>query len=160
MANMLRLANLRGPLLAELTKFGLIGGVGFLLDVSVFNILRVTLLAPESVHGGPLIAKTISTTLAIAANWVGNRLWTFRKRRSANVVREGFEFAMASLAGLVVPVACLWMSHYVLGHTSLLADNVSSNVIGLALGSIVRFGLYRWWVFGTPRQPELSLATE
>lgn len=150
------LARLRGPLVAELMKFGLVGGVGFLIDVSVFNALRLTLLAPDSIHTGPLIAKVISTALAIVANWVGNRLWTYRDRRSAKVIREGFQFAMASVAGLVVPVACLWVSHYVLGHTSLLADNISSNVIGLALGAVVRFALYRWWVFGEPRPAALA----
>lgn len=150
------LAKIHGPLVAELMKFGAVGGVGFLIDVSVFNLLRLTLLAPESIHTGPLIAKVISTTLAIAANWIGNRLWTYRDRRSAKVVREGFEFAMASVAGLVVPVACLWVSHYVLGHTSLLADNIASNVIGLGLGAVVRFALYRWWVFGAPRPAALA----
>ena len=43
--------------------------------------------------------------------------------------------------------------HYLLGFTSLLADNISSNVIGLALGTAFRFSLYRLWVF-SPRRGE------
>ncbi len=134
----------------QLGMFLAVGGVGFLLDVSVFNVLRVGLLSPSSVHGGPIIAKLFSTSIAIAANWAGNRLWTFRAQRREDVVREGIEFAIASIAGLALSVVCLWISHYVLGFTSILADNVSSNVIGLALGTALRFALYRWWVFGTP----------
>lgn len=146
----------------ELAKFGVVGGIGLVVDVSVFNILRIGLLTPALVHGGPVMAKLISTTLAIAVNWAGNRLWTFRDRRGNNIVREGVEFALASIAGLLISVACLWISHYVLGLTSILDDNVSSNVIGLVLGTAVRFALYRWWVFGgsgvtAPQEVDSSL---
>jgi len=50
-----------------------------------------------------------------------------------------------------IGLACLWVSHYVLGHTSVLADNISSNVIGLLLGAVFRFVLYRYWVFSPTR---------
>lgn len=146
----------------QLAMFLAVGGVGFLIDVGVFNILRIGVLSPAAVHGGPIIAKLISTSIAIAANWVGNRLWTFRSQRTEDVLREGIEFAVASVAGLALSVVCLWVSHYVLGYRSLLADNVSSNVIGLALGTALRFALYRWWVFGhraTRPQPALSVDT-
>lgn len=135
-------------LFQELAKFGVVGGIGFIVDVSVFNVLRMGILLPAAIHGGPVIAKLISTVLAIAVNWTGNRLWTFRDRRGVNVVREGIEFGIASVAGLMISLACLWVSHYLLGLTTILDDNISSNIIGLALGTAVRFALYRWWVFG------------
>jgi putative flippase GtrA len=92
-------------------------------------------------------AKIISTSLAIIANWLGNRYWTFGSTRRPNVVREGIEFAIVSLGGMVIALACLWISHYVLGFTSVLADNIASNVVGLALGTAFRFAFYRLWVF-------------
>ena len=142
----------RGALGRQLLSFGLVGGVGLVVDIVVFNALRTTVLSPVSVHGGPIIAKAISTLLAIAGNWVGNRLWTFRTRRRQDVVREGVEFAVVSVSGMLLAVGCLWVSHYLLGYTSLLADNVSSNVVGLALGATFRFVLYRWWVFAPERE--------
>ena len=137
-----------GAFLREVVSFCLVGGVGFVVDVSVFNLLRLTLFTPGIVHGGPVLAKLVSTALAIAVNWVGNRFWTFRGRRREDVVREGVEFALASLAGLIVSVACLWISHYLLGFRTVLDDNLSGNLVGLALGTVVRFVLYRWWVYG------------
>lgn len=134
-------------LLREVAKFGVVGGVGFLVDVSVFNILRLGIMSPALLHGGPVLAKLVSTSLAIAVNWAGNRLWTFRDRRGSNLAREGIEFGLASVAGLLISVACLGLSHYVLGLTSILDDNISSNVVGLLLGTVVRFWLYRYWVF-------------
>lgn len=129
---------------AQLAKFAVVGGVGFVIDLAAFNLLL--LLAP-GVPGWPIIAKTASTGLAIAANWIGNRWWTFREHRRPDTLREGVEFLVASLIGSAVSVACLAVSHYLLHLTSMLSDNISANVVGLALGSAVRFAAYRWWVF-------------
>lgn len=139
-------------------SFLLVGGVGLVVDIVVFNALRTTVLEPSAVHGGPIIAKAISTSLAIVANWVGNRYWTFRLERRresrAAVIREGVEFAIVSVIGSLIALFCLWVSHYVLGHTSVIADNIATNVVGLALGTAFRFALYRLWVFGPRRRTE------
>jgi putative flippase GtrA len=140
-----------GTLGRQLLAFAFVGGVGFVLDLVVFNVLRLTVLAPEVHHEGPILAKLISTAVAILANWLGNRYWTFGPHRRSDSWVEGLEFLLVSLLGMAVGLGCLWVSHYVLGYTSVLADNISSNVIGLALGSIVRFALYRHWVFHPER---------
>lgn len=141
------------PLLTQLVRFGLVGGVGFVIDVAVFNVLRVTVLAPEVIDSGPLIAKVISTSIAIACNWLGNRYWTFAATRRPQVAREGAAFALVSIGGMLIGLACLWVSHYLLGFTSVLADNISGNIIGLALGAAFRFWLYRTWVFAAQPLP-------
>lgn len=143
----------RVALLRQLVSFGLVGGVGFVVDVVVFNTLRSTVLDPHLVHSGPIIAKVISTSLAIVLNWLGNRLWTFRSERRTDVLREGVEFAAVSLIGAGIALGCLWLSHYVLGFTSIIDDNIATNVIGLGLGTAFRFALYRWWVYSARRRP-------
>jgi putative flippase GtrA len=142
-------------LFGQLTRFGLVGLVGLVVDVTVFNVLRTTVLSPDVVHSGPAIATVISTSLAIVTNWIGNRHWTFRSDRRHNWVREGIEFAVASLGGMAISLGCLLISHYVLGFESLLADNIAKNVVGLALGTAFRFTLYRLWVF-RPRENEVQ----
>ena len=134
-------------LVSQFTRFGLVGLVGLGVDLLVFNVLRVTVLDPEVVVHGALWAKVISTTLAIITNWLGNRHWTFRQNRRQHWWREGIEFGLVSLGGMAISLFCLWFSHYVLGFTSLLADNIANNVFGLALGTAFRFTFYRLWVF-------------
>lgn len=134
-------------LLAQLSRFGLVGLVGLVVDVGIFNILRLTLLSPEALHEGPVVAKVISTSIAIVVNWIGNRHWTFRGERKSHWAREGVEFALVSVGGMGISLGCLWVSHYLLGYTSLLADNIATNVVGLVLGTAFRFTLYRGWVF-------------
>lgn len=143
---------------SQLGKFGAVGLVGFVVDVTVFNLLRTTVLDSNLVHAGPLYAKIVSTVLAIAVNWIGNRFWTFGRNRQQHTLREGVEFFAVSLVGMAIGLACLWFTHYVLGYTSVLADNLSSNVIGLGLGTVFRFALYRYWVFAPGRAVSASLA--
>lgn len=133
----------------QFTQVGIVGLAGFVIDVGIFNLLRW--LVPG---WGPILPKILSTALAIVANWLGNRYWTFRGERRKEVVREGVEFLVVSAFGALIPLACLAVSHYLLGFRSQLADNISANVIGLVLGTVFRFTFYRLWVFhpdrGTP----------
>lgn len=139
-------------LFGQFVRFGVVGLVGVVVDVGIFNLLRLTVLAPELIHEGPVIAKVISTSIAIVTNWIGNRYWTFGSMRRSHVLREGLEFALVSVGGMGIALLCLWVSHYLLGFTSALADNLATNVVGLALGTAFRFTFYRIWVF----RPELE----
>lgn len=144
--------HLRGARLwPQLLKFGAVGGAGFAVNLVVFNALMLTVFTPSLVHHGPIYATVIATLVAIVTNWVGNRYWAFSAQRQSNTAREGLEFFLVSLAGMGIPLLCLWLSHYVMGYTSLLADNIANNVVGLAIGTLFRFALYRWWVFSPNR---------
>ena len=146
-------------LVTQLSRFGLVGLVGLGVDVGIFNLLVVTVLSPAAIHEGPIIAKVISTSCAIITNWLGNRHWTFRDDRRHHWLREGIEFAVVSVGGMGISLACLWISHYVLGFTSLLADNIAGNGVGLVLGTAFRFTLYRLWVF-KPNRAEAAVPRE
>jgi len=147
-------------LMIQLSRFGVVGLVGFGVDFAIFNLLRATLLDPERLHEGPLLAKVISTSVAIAVNYVGNRYWTFGTTKRREVAREGLEFVLVSVGGMILTLATLWVSHYVLGFTSALADNISANVIGLGLGTAFRFAFYRSWVFHPSRTVPLRPVDE
>ena len=104
-----------GALLAQRTRFGSVGLVGLVVVVAIFNILIATVFRADAVHERPLIAKIISTSVAIVVNWIGNRTWTFGSS-SRQWLREGAEFAAVSVGGMFVslPVCrCLttfWVS--------------------------------------------------
>ncbi len=137
-------------------KFGVVGLVGYFTDVFVFNALRLGALGDGHFWQGPLGAKIISVTLSTLVTWFGNRYWTFREHRRRNFLLELAEFSVVSVGGLLISLLCLWVSHYVLGFTSLLADNISTNVIGLFLATAFRFLLYRFWVYGHHRKDGLQ----
>ncbi|MEF2977766.1 GtrA family protein [Subtercola sp. YIM 133946] len=127
-----------------LLKFGVVGAIGYVVDIGVFNLLLLSGV-------GPLWSKVISVAVATVLTWFGNRYWTFREHRRSNYIRELLEFSAVAVAGLLINVVTLWFTHYVLGFTSVLADNVSGNFIGTGLATLFRFALYRYWVFGHHR---------
>ncbi len=141
-------------------KFGVVGLIGMVIDVGLFNLLRLGVFGTDHFFQGPLGAKILSVSVAIAFNWVGSRYWTFRQHRRRNFVRELLEYVLVSIGGMVVALACLGVSHYILGFDNLVADNIATNVVGLGLGTIFRFTLFRFWVYGHHRSDGIHAASK
>jgi putative flippase GtrA len=137
-------------------KFGVVGFAGYIVDVGLFNLLRLGVFGEGHALQGPLGAKVLSVSVAVLVTWFGNRYWTFRDHRRKNYLLELGEFAAVAAGGLLIGLLCLWVSHYVLGFDNLVADNIAANVVGLALGTAFRFFLYRFWVYGHHRKDGLS----
>jgi putative flippase GtrA len=137
-----------GQLLGDAVRFGMVGAVSYVLDVALFNVLRVNHLG---VFSEPLVAKTMGVALATLVAWLGTRYWTFRRHLRADFGREFVEFVVVAGAGYAVNLLVLFVSHYVLGFRSVLADNIAGNLLGAALGAVVRFLLYRAWVYHPDR---------
>jgi putative flippase GtrA len=133
----------------EAAKFGVVGLAGLVVDLGLFNGLRY-LGGEGPLYDKPLTAKALSVIAATMVTFMGNRQWAFR-HRSQRGIRSGYLlfFALNGVA-MAIALVCLWFSHYILGFTSPLADNISANVIGLGLGTIFRFWSYRRWVFPKP----------
>ena len=141
---------IRQPLvrrLVELVSVGGIGPVAFVVDVGGYNLLRATIM-PDQV----IWAKVVSVAVATLVAWLGHRYVTFRGTRRRTVGRELVLFVVANGGGLLIAAACLYVSHYVLGFTSPLADNISGNVVGLILGTAFRYLAYRHVVFAPTRK--------
>lgn len=136
----------------ELMRFGMVGGVAFVVDTGLFNLLR---FGPGELLGDkPLTAKVISVAVATVVSWLGNRFWTFAERKTTSQLREFIGFVAVNIGGMLIALGCLWFSHYLLDLTSPLADNISANIVGLGLGMIFRYIAYRTWVFtAVPDEP-------
>ncbi len=139
----------------ELMKYGVVGGVAFVVDVGTFNALQYA-GGSGPLHGRPLVAKVVSVVLATTVAYLGNRHWTFRHRGRSELRREYTLFFALNLVGLGIALSCLGLSHYVLGFTGALADNVAANVVGLALATTFRFWSYRRFVFPARVVEELT----
>ena len=137
----------------QLAKFGVVGAVAYVVDVGVFNILRYVGENPLFADQ-PLTAKIVSSAVATVVSWLGNRYWTFRHTRRPQARREFLLYVLMCSIGLGISLAILWFSHYVLGFTSPLADNIAANVVGLAAGTAFRFWAYRRFVFTNPAQSD------
>jgi putative flippase GtrA len=112
---------------------------------------------------GPLWAKVLSVTAATTVSWIGSRYWTFRDGRSNSPVKEALGFFAVNAVGMLIALLCLWFSHHLLGLTSAFADNVSGNIVGVLLGNVFRYLMYRHVLYrpprGTPRAPRREVVS-
>lgn len=130
----------------ELGKFGVIGLAAYVIDLTIFNLLRFA-GGEGPLYDKPLTAKVFSVLAATTFAYFGNRHWTFKDRTRSSFRREYTLFFVFNAVGMIISLSCLWVSHYLLGFDSALADNISANVVGLVLGTIFRFWGYHNWVF-------------
>ena len=128
--------------------FVVVGGLAFVADAGGFNVLRYA--GPDG-HGimydQAVTAKLVSTALGVLVAWLGNRYWTLKDTRREQVHHEVLIFLAVSAVGGLIAMGCLGFSHYVLGLTSKLADNISANGVGLVLATLFRFWGYKTLVF-------------
>lgn len=139
----------------EVLTFLAVGGTGYVVDVASFNEFRSM---PVLAALDPSVAKVLAVLAAMIVTYVGNRAFTWRGESVHGRRREIALFVLFNAIGLGLSVLTLTLSHDVLGLTSRLADNISANVIGLALGTAFRYWSYKKFVFGIEREPEPSPA--
>ncbi len=134
----------------EAAKFGAVGLVCAVIDLGLFNALDFT---GAPLHDHPLTARTLSVVAATVASYVGNRWWTWRDRERAGLAREYSLFFAINLVGLGINLGVLAFAEYALGFHSGITRNLA-NVVGIGIGTLVRFFAYRRWVFreSTPDQ--------
>lgn len=131
----------------EVLTFLAVGGAGYVVDVVAFNLLR-------SMHPfaslDPAVARTLAVAVAMCVTYAGNRSLTWRDHTAGNRRCEVSLFVLFNIIGFGFSIVTLFLSHDVLGLTSRLADNISANVVGLALGTAFRYVTYKRFVFATP----------
>jgi putative flippase GtrA len=140
-------------LVPELAKFGIVGGIGTVVDLGGAAVLH------SKYHMGPLTAKGISISAAAVITYLGSRFWTFRHRENQPLLREGMLFLAFNVVGLLLAEAVIACTTYVLGYKDPIAYNVAS-LVGTGLGTIFRFFAYRKWVFLAPATQEPAAVPE
>ncbi|MFJ9077778.1 GtrA family protein [Streptomyces sp. NPDC102278] len=137
------LERLRG-LAREAARFGAVGGVGVLVNLGVFNLLRATTDLQV------VRASVIAIVVAIGTNYIGFRFFTYRDRSGGDgsrpPTRELPLFALFSAIGLVIESGVLYAGTYGLGWDGRLATNVFK-FAGIGVATVFRFWSYRTWVF-------------
>jgi putative flippase GtrA len=134
----------------ELIKFAIVGATTFIIDSAIFYTLKLTILEPK-----PVTAKVIAGIVAVIASYIMNREWSFRDRGGRERHHEALLFFAFSGVGVLLSMAPLWVSSYMLQFrvpmVSLTAENiadfVSAYVIGNLLQMAFRFWAFRRWVF-------------
>ena len=124
----------------EIAKFGVVGGVGFVVQLGVTDAVHLGLGV------GALSAVIVGYVVATVVTFLGNRHWAFKHRQGKGLHRETLTFILLNLVGLGIQEAVVATVHYGLHMTDPLSYNVA-NIVGIGLGTLFRLWSYRKWVF-------------
>ncbi len=138
--------------IAEAGRFLAVGGVATLVALFLFNLLVHGYGVDEVALLGdwPIVAYVLANLVGMAISYRGSRHWAFKDREPVHADGGRTAFFVINVATMMLPVACLFVSRNVLGLDDPLSDNIAANVIGLVLGLVARFWLFRRFVFRRP----------
>ncbi len=127
-------------LLKEVAAFGAVGAVGVVIQLGLFNLLHDI---------GALKANAIAMVVSTSFAYVGNRYLSFSHRARTGLGREtswffGINAVTFVIAELILGIAYLFDEQHDRVVTTVL------NVIGIGVGTIIRFWAYKRFVFLNP----------
>lgn len=127
-------------LLAEVVKFGAVGGAGVIVNFAVFNLVRHLTEVPV------VRASVVATIVATGTNYLGYRYFTYRDRDKQRRTKELTLFLLFSVVGLVIENGVLYIATYGFDWDTPLQSNIFK-FLGIGLATLFRFWSYRTWVF-------------
>jgi putative flippase GtrA len=131
---------LKRSLRAEFAVFGSVGAACLVGDIVFFNLFAF------QVGMTPLVAKSVSMVITGAMAFFGHRHLTFRDRAGGGYRREVPLFVLVTLATVVLSLLPLYAARHLAGLDSVLWLNIA-NLVGIALGTVARYGAYRGLVW-------------
>ena len=124
------------PLLRQFAKFGLVGVLGFVVDVGGFNLLRYA-GGEGPLYHYPLTREDHLGPARHRRGLARQPLLDFPAHPPCHGPPEFLLFAVVAVIGTLIAWPACGSSHYLLGLTSPLADNISANGVGLALAHVL-----------------------
>lgn len=136
----------------EASRFLAVGGLATVVAFLLFNFLvhGFSTRYEAPLKDQPYLAYAVANIVGMLVSYRGSRTWVFKDRPPRSADGGRLLFVLINLATMLIPLACLWLSRHVLGLDDPVSDNVAANVIGLFLGMVARFYLFRTLVFQRP----------
>lgn len=142
-------------LLGESGKFAVVGIVATIVSVLTFNLLvhGYWFIDEAPLQDHAILAYVIASAAGMVVSYRGSRSWAFSEREPTHPDGGRTAFLVINVVTMLLPIACLWFTRNVLGLEDPFSDNISANVVGLFLGFVARFFLFRRFVF-RDREPD------
>jgi len=129
-------------------KFGLVGGAGFVVDLTAMTLLSAVM---------PVIpARAGAFWVAASLTWWFNRQFTFKSAERRAPLRQWLKFLLTACVGFIPNWGCYWMLiewvdkswlMQLAGSKGLLIWPLVAMIPGILLGVVANFTLATRWVY-------------
>ena len=129
-----------GHLIREVAKFGIVGGLSYVVTVFV-NYAYLYFQKNDE-----LTAYIVANIVATGVAYLGNRYWTYKERESGGF-REMALFVAINGIAIAIQTGITALTFYVLGMNSHLEIFFSKFILAIGIGMAFRFWCYRTFIF-------------
>ena len=111
-------------LFSQLIKFGLVGGIAFLIDYGIMVFLTEVFKIPS------LISAAISFTVSVIFNYISSVKWVFYVDKEKNSkTKELVVFILLSIVGLGINELIMWIMDKEFGIYYMISKIVATAVV-------------------------------
>lgn len=111
-------------LFSQLIKFGLVGGIAFLIDYGIMVFLTEVFKIPS------LISAAISFTVSVIFNYIASVKWVFDVDKEKNSkTKELVVFILLSIVGLGINELIMWIMDKEFGIYYMISKIVATAVV-------------------------------
>jgi dolichol-phosphate mannosyltransferase len=108
------------PFTQKFLKFGVVGGIGFVINFGLFRFFKVVFKdLPYSISIINWFANALAAEVAIISNFTWNNLWTFAKEKitsTGQLIHKFITFNLSSVVtGIIIPSTFVSVLTYLLG---------------------------------------------
>lgn len=139
--------------LGRFLRFAIVGSIGAIIDLGVFNFLTLIVSMSASV------AQAFSFSVAVISNFIWNRYWTYPDARNKPIASQLGQFVVVSLIGLairtlifgVLESSLIWLAAQIVGEQFFISPVTIGHNLSLATVIIIimfwNFFVNRFWTY-------------
>lgn len=124
-------------IIGQLIKHLIVGAFATLVDLAIFEFLILFFVPLVQIK---LIIKSTSFLFATAIKYWGNKHWVFQKPEKDGMLKEVFQFALITVAGLAIDVVSFY-------YFSFYFWQPVSVIFAAAIAAVWNFTAYKFLVF-------------
>lgn len=110
-------------LLIQIFKFGIVGGIAFVIDYLSLIICK------EVFHLNTLLAAAIAFTISVIYNYLASIKWVFDVNKEKDSKTNFIIFIVLSIVGLIITEIIMWFGTDVLNISYLIIKIVATAVV-------------------------------
>ena len=110
-------------LLIQIFKFGIVGGIAFIIDYLSLIICK------EVFHLNILFSAAIAFTISVIYNYIASVKWVFDVNKEKNEKTNFIIFIVLSIVGLIITEIIMWLGSDVMGISYLIVKIVATAIV-------------------------------
>lgn len=110
-------------LLLQIFKFGIVGGIAFIIDYSIMVICK------EIFHFSVLLSAFFGFTISVIYNYIASVKWVFNVNQEKSKTKNFILFIIFSVIGLILTEIIMWLGTDIIKISYLIVKIIATIIV-------------------------------